>query len=154
MDVRILRILRFAQTKHFGQTDKSGKDYIFHPISVALLCTTESARCVALLHDVLEDTDATVDDLWGLGLTADEIDAVILLTKPHQEDYMHYIKRVACHPIAREVKMCDLTHNMDLSRLPHVTEKDIRRVAQYKKAYDYLCEVHKRKDLEVDDGER
>ena len=138
MDTQLLQILKFANKKHRGQKDKSGEDYILHPMAVSLMCHSDSARRVALLHDILEDTDTCIFELMALGLTEDEVKAVVLLTKPAKEDYMHYIRRVAKDPIAREVKMRDLQHNMDLSRLETVTEKDIRRTERYKQAYEYL----------------
>ena len=138
MSYKFEDIVAFMLKKHEGQKDKSGQPYIRHPMFVSSNCKTYEAKVVALLHDVLEDTDATVEDLKKLGLGQKEIDAIVLLTKPEKEDYMHYVKRVAKDPIAREVKMCDLTHNMDLSRLEVVTEKDIRRTERYKQAYEYL----------------
>lgn len=131
-------VLAFAMQKHDGQVDKSGKPYILHPIEVALSLYKESDKIVALLHDILEDTDATVEDLKKLGLHDYEIDAVQLLTKPKKEDYIHYVKRVAENPIARRVKMADLRHNMDLSRLSEITEKDIKRKEKYEHAYQIL----------------
>jgi (p)ppGpp synthase/HD superfamily hydrolase len=148
IEKRIAKVLAFAYEKHKGQVDKSGVDYILHPITVSLYCVSDSAKIVALLHDVLEDTDATIDDIVKLDLTKEEIEAIKLLTKPRKEDYMHYVKRVAENPIAREVKMCDLQHNMDISRLKHITEKDMQRVERYKQAYHYLSEVNNRNVLD------
>lgn len=144
---RYSKILEFAMQKHFGQTDKSGKPYILHPVEVALSLYKDSDKVVALLHDVLEDTDATIDDLVALGLEDCEIEAVKLLTKPHKEDYMHYVRRVAENPIARRVKMADLRHNMDITRLDVVTERDLARVEQYKKAYRILEDAEKALEL-------
>lgn len=135
---RFEKIITFVMGKHKGQVDKAGKPYIIHPLTVALGCNTESAKIVALCHDVLEDTDATVEELKEIGLTDEEVDAVLLLTKPDKEDYMVYVKRLSQNEIAREVKMSDLNHNMDLSRLKTITEKDLKRVEKYKKAYNYL----------------
>jgi (p)ppGpp synthase/HD superfamily hydrolase len=140
MEKKISKIIDFIVDKHNGQVDKSGKPYVLHPITVALNCESESAKIVALLHDVIEDTDATKEDLIELGLSKEEIDAVLLLSKPKKEDYLHYVKRVAENPIAREVKIQDLKHNMDLSRLSVITEKDIQRVERYKKALKTLEE--------------
>ena len=146
MSYRFEDIVDFMLKKHSGQKDKSGKPYIQHPMFVSSHCKTYEAKVVALLHDVLEDTDATIEDLKKIGLGQKEIDAIVLLTKPEKEDYMHYVKRVAQNPIAREVKMADLTHNMDLTRLDVITEKDIARTEKYKKAYEYL-ENYKEKEL-------
>ena len=144
---RYSKVLEFAMQKHEGQVDKSGKPYILHPIEVALSLYKESDKVVALLHDILEDTDATVEDLVALGLEDYEIEAVRLLTKPHKEDYMHYVRRVAENPIARRVKMADLRHNMDITRLDVVTERDLARVEQYKKAYQILSDAEKALEL-------
>ena len=144
---RYSSVLEFAMKKHDGQTDKSGKPYILHPMEVALSLYKESDKIVALLHDVLEDTDATADDLIALGLYDCEVEAIKLLTKPRKEDYMHYVHRVAEYPIARRVKMADLRHNMDISRLDVVTEKDLARVEQYKKAYRILEDAEKALEL-------
>ena len=137
------QIIAFIAEKHKGQVDKSGKPYIVHPVTVALNCKSESGKRVALLHDVLEDTDATIEELIQLGLSDEEIEAVVLLTKPKKEDYMDYVKRVAKNPIAREVKLQDLTHNMDLTRLKEITEKDLKRKEKYEKAYQYLIDCEK-----------
>lgn len=132
------KYLKFIIDKHSGQLDKGGSPYFIHPIAVALKCSSESAKVVALFHDILEDTDATINDLYLLGLEKEEIDAIQLLTKPEKEDYMHYIKRIAKNPIAKEVKKCDLLHNMDLSRLETITERDVARKEKYQKAYNAL----------------
>ena len=135
---RYTAVLEFAMQKHDGQLDKAGKPYILHPIEVALSLYKESDKVVALLHDVLEDTDATIEDLKKIGVSEEEVEAIQLLTKPKKEDYIHYVKRVANNPIARHVKMADLKHNMDLSRLSEITDKDIQRVEKYKQAYQIL----------------
>jgi (p)ppGpp synthase/HD superfamily hydrolase len=135
---RYSKILDFIVTKHGEQVDKAGKPYFLHPITVALLCQNESEKIVALLHDILEDTNTLPQELLALGVTSDELNAIQLLTKPKNEDYLHYIKRVSKNPIARHVKMADLTHNMDLSRLPYITDKDIQRKNKYLQAYNTL----------------
>lgn len=147
---RYTNILNFIIEKHNGQKDKAGVPYVFHPINVALLCERESEKIVALLHDVLEDTDATEKDLISLGLKTEEIEAIKLLTKPREEDYFSYIKRVAENPIARKVKMADLTHNMDLTRLNTITEKDIRRKEKYENVYRFLKETeHSEREFDL-----
>ena len=143
----ITRAYKFAKEAHKGVRRQSGEPYILHPIEVALSLYKESDKIVALLHDVLEDTDATVEDLIAIGLYDCEIDAVKLLTKPHKEDYIHYVRRIAESPIARRVKMADLRHNMDISRLDVVTERDLARVEQYKKAYQILENAEKALEL-------
>ena len=145
------KILDFIIEKHEGQVDKGGKPYFLHPITVALSCQNESEKVVALLHDILEDTDTTPATLLELGVTEKELEAIQLLTKPKKEDYLHYVGRVSKNTIARHVKMSDLLHNMDLSRLPYITQKDIERKKKYEKAYAFLekcdCENKEMNDI-------
>lgn len=129
--------LKIATTAHKGKVDKAGVDYINHPIAVASTLSGEKEKVVALLHDVCEDSDvqiATIRDLFG-----DEIaDAVDCMTHAKGESYEAYIRRIALNEIATNVKLADLTHNMDLTRMPEVTDKDLKRVEKYKKAYSFL----------------
>ena len=127
-----------AKAAHAGQVDKSGVDYIEHPVTVASFVETDTQKAVALLHDVLEDTDVTEDELRSL--FGDEItDAVVTMTHPEGMPYMEYIARIAENPLARSVKMADLRHNMDLGRLRKVTERDLKRVREkYEPAMEYL----------------
>lgn len=126
-----------ATYAHSGQTDKAGAPYILHPLNVAEKMSTEEQKAVALLHDVLEDTfvtEATIRNLFGDTIA----DAVVAMTKRPWETYEVYIRRVASNPISRAVKLADLEHNMDLSRLDSVCEKDFERVEKYRKAKDSL----------------
>jgi len=127
-----------AKAAHAGQVDKSGVDYIEHPVTVASLVETETQKAVALLHDILEDTDVTADELRSL--FGDEItNAVVTLTRPKGMPYMDYIARIAKNPLAKAVKMADLKHNMNLGRLNEVTERDLERVRnKYEPAMEYL----------------
>ncbi len=127
----------FAAEKHFGQVDKAGKPYIEHPRAVAAMLKNETGKIVALLHDIVEDTDVSIDvirDEFG----AEVAESVALLTHDKTVPYMEYIKAIKANRIARMVKMADLIHNMDLTRLPVVTEKDLERVEKYRKAFDIL----------------
>ena len=122
---------------HNGQKDKAGRDYANHPLAVAKSVQGENEQTVAFLHDILEDTFVTEDTLRNL--FGDEItDAVVSMTRKEGEGYEDYIKRVGENPISRRVKLADLKHNMDLSRLPVVTDADRKRVQKYKKAESYL----------------
>ncbi|MEG1847406.1 MAG: GTP pyrophosphokinase [Lachnospiraceae bacterium] len=133
------KALLFAMEKHKGQVDKAGKDYINHPVYVALHMHTESAKIVALLHDVLEDTDATVEDLTHLRLSKEQIEAIQLLTRTDKtEPYMDYIRRIHTNPLAAAVKKQDLLHNMDISRFARPTEKDLLRAQKYQEALELL----------------
>lgn len=128
----------YAARKHEGQVDKAGVPYINHPRAVAAKLDSDVEKAVALLHDTVEDTDATVEEIREM--FGEEIaDAVEVLTHPKDEPYMDYIRRIWTNRLARDVKLADLEHNMDLSRLNgKVTEKDLERVEKYKKAREIL----------------
>lgn len=133
-----IKALRIALRAHRGQRDKAGRAYILHPIHVALGVRGKSERIVALLHDVLEDSDMTIEDLGFLN--EEEKEALLLLTHPKNEPYFDYINWVKENKIARAVKMSDLKHNSDASRLKEITEKDRQRFAKYQKARAILGE--------------
>ena len=128
---------------HKDQVDKAGIPYVFHPISLAERFGEgqEAETCVALLHDVLEDTDYTVDDIRATGMSEEVIEALLLLNHNPKVEYMDYVCHLSKNDIARYVKICDLQHNSNLSRLEKVTEKDLKRVEKYKKALKILFEV-------------
>ena len=132
--------LAIAKDAHKGQVDKAGVAYIQHPLFVASLVEGELAKTVALLHDVVEDSDWTLEDLRKDGLPEEVVQAVGILTKKRNENYEEYILRVKQNPLARQVKLADLQHNSDLSRLANVTDRDRKRVAKYQKAIAYLSE--------------
>lgn len=132
--------LAIAKDAHKGQVDKAGVDYIQHPLFVASLVEGELAKTVALLHDVVEDSDWTLEDLRKEGLPEEVVQAVGIITKKRNENYEEYILRVKQNPLARQVKLADLKHNSDLSRLANVTDRDRKRVAKYQKAISFLSE--------------
>lgn len=132
--------LAIAKDAHKGQVDKAGVDYIQHPLFVASLVEGELAKTVALLHDVVEDSDWTLEDLRKEGLPEEVVQAVGILTKKRNENYEEYILRVKQNPLARQVKLADLHHNSDLSRLANVTDRDRKRVEKYQKAIAFLSE--------------
>ena len=125
---------------HQGQMDKGGFPYCFHPYQVAQGMDDEISCTCALLHDVVEDTDLTFEDLAGMGFPAEVIDALKLLTHREGVPYMDYVRNLAGNPVARKVKLSDLHHNSDLSRINEVTEKDLERIGQYKEAIAFLEE--------------
>ncbi len=135
----IKKALEIATLAHKGQLDKSGKDYINHPVTVSSYCKTFESKIVALLHDTVEDTDITLEYL-KVFFTEDIIEAIRLVTKTYPLDINDYYKKIKENPIAREVKLADLTHNMDLSRFEEckITENDLVRNEKYKKYYNYL----------------
>lgn len=130
--------LAIARDAHKGQVDKAGVDYIQPPLFVASLVEGELAKTVALLHDVVEDSDWTLEDLRKKGLPEEVVQAVGILTKKRNEKYEEYILRVKQNPLARQVKLADLQHNSDLSRLTTVTEIDRKRAEKYRQAIAFL----------------
>lgn len=130
--------LSIARQAHEGQLDKAGVDYIKHPIYVASQVETEEEKAVALLHDVLEDSSVTAEELLIAGLPETVVTTVQLLTKQTGQDYQSYLQAVKSNPLACRVKLADLKHNSDLSRLTSITEKDRERLKKYKKAIDFL----------------
>ena len=130
--------LSIATEAHNGQFDKAGVDYIEHPIYVASQVDTEEEKAVALLHDVIEDSPVSAEELLQAGLPEAVVTAVQVLTKKKEQDYQTYLENVKSNSLARIVKLADLKHNSDLSRLSSVTDKDLERFEKYKKAIDYL----------------
>ena len=130
--------LKIATEAHKGQVDKAGIPYINHPLTVASLVDTEEEKIVALLHDTIEDTNITEQDLLNYGFSNKIVEAVKLLTHNKNVPYMDYIAKIKDNKLARKVKIADLTHNSDLSRLKEITEKDKKRYEKYQKALLYL----------------
>jgi len=130
--------LQVASRHHAGQQDKSGSPYVFHPVRVSAGMETPHERAAALLHDVVEDTPLTLDDLRERGFPERVVEAVGVLTKREGEDYFEFVARCLENPIARRVKIGDLTDNMDVTRLKAVDEKARRRLAKYDLALEML----------------
>jgi hypothetical protein len=130
--------IMFAFDAHRGQYDKSGLPYITHPIHLAESMESEDECVVALLHDVLEDTDITIEDLTRIGISNRQIAALKLLCHDDSVPYLEYVQAIRPDPIARTVKLADLQHNSDLTRLNVVTIEDIERVEKYKQAMELL----------------
>ena len=128
---------------HKDQIDKAGIPYIFHPTSLAERFEEgqEAEICAALLHDVLEDTNYTVDNIRAAGMNEEVIEALLLLNHNPKVEYMDYVRHLSKNNIARHVKIYDLQHNSNLSRLEKVTKKDLKRVEKYKEALRILFEV-------------
>ena len=130
--------LELAVEKHKNQTDKAGNPYILHPLHVMENVNSKEGKIVAILHDIIEDTDVTEDYLLKIGLSKRIVDAVVALTRSEDIDYQEYIKNLSSNPLAKEVKLADLEHNMDLKRLPTLEEKDLERNRKYQIASHYL----------------
>ena len=123
--------LRFAFKAHEGQLDRSGIPYVNHPLHLAEQMDTEDETVVALLHDVIEDTDYTADDLRALGISEAAMEAILLLTHDDAVPYLDYVRNLKDNPLARKVKIADLHHNAQLSRLDEVRPRDLERVEKY-----------------------
>jgi len=134
------KALKLCFEAHKNQLDKSGMPYVFHPFHLAEQMQTEETTIVALLHDVVEDTEYTIDDLGEMGFEKSVTDALRLLTHDDAVDYMDYVRSIKVNSIAKAVKLADLKHNSDLSRLDNVDEKALRRREKYLKAIEILEE--------------
>ena len=131
--------MRICYDAHAGQMDKAGLPYVFHPFHLAEQMETEHEICVALLHDVMEDTNTTADDLVTAGIPREYVATCCLLTHDQDVPYMDYVVALKDDEVARRVKIADLTHNSDLSRLGHApTEADLQRVEKYQAAIRLL----------------
>lgn len=132
------RAIQIAAEAHAGQLDKAGQPYILHPLRVMLHMKSEQERIVAVLHDVIEDTSVTLAQLATEGFSPTVIDAVRALTKLPWESRLAAATRAARNPIALAVKLADNSDNIDMSRIPHPTVKDIARLEEYKAVRDLL----------------
>ena len=125
------KALELCFEAHKEKKDKSGLPYVFHPFHLAEQMETEETIIVALLHDVVEDSDFTLEDLVGMGFSNNVIEAVRLMTHDKSVDYKDYVKAIKKNAIARVVKLADLKHNSDLSRLDVIDEKALKRRNNY-----------------------
>ncbi len=132
------KALKLCFEAHKNQTDKTGLPYVFHPFHLAEQMTDEYTTVTALLHDVVEDTDYTLNDLKEMGYPDEVITALTLLTHDDGSEYMDYVKRLKNNPIARAVKLADLKHNSDLSRYDKIDGNAIKRTAKYQQAIEIL----------------
>ena len=132
------KALKLCFEAHKNQLDKSGMPYVFHPFHLAEQMETEETTIVALLHDVVEDTDYTLRDLTAMGFDKAVTDALALLTHDDAVEYLTYVRAIKNNPIAAAVKLADLKHNSDLSRLDVVDEKALARGEKYQKAIALL----------------
>ena len=140
--------MRIAYKAHDGQVDRTGVPYIYHPIHLAEQMDSEDACVVALLHDVVEDSDITLEDLREMGFSEAQLEGVRLMTHipPSEdmteseklEDYLDYVRRIKSNALARQVKLADLRHNSDPGRQLEDTEINKKRLEKYKKALEIL----------------
>lgn len=133
------RAIEIATEAHKCQYDKAGNDYIGHPLRVMDMGRTEEEKIVGVLHDVVEDTEWTFAQLAAEGFSQEVIDALQCVTKlSENENYDDFIERVKKNPLATAVKINDLSDNMDIRRLPYLSDKDVKRLKKYLKAYKKL----------------
>ena len=133
------RALAICFEAHKDQVDKAGLPYVFHPFHLAEQMKTEEECIVALLHDVVEDTDITFEQLEK-EFSDNVIQALRLLTHDKSVDYMDYVRKIKNNPIAKSVKLADLRHNSDVTRLDEMSEKDKLRNKKYNEAKRILTE--------------
>lgn len=132
------RAIAIALESHQGQIDKAGKSYILHPLRVMLAMKAEQEMIVAVLHDAVEDSNVTLEDLKLQGFPSEIIDAIACIAKRSGEPYFDYIQRIMKNPLASRVKIADLLDNMNLQRIPNPMQEDFDRVEKYKNALAIL----------------
>ena len=128
----------FCFEAHKNQQDKSGLPYVFHPFHLAEEMDDEISATVALLHDVIEDTDYTLEELAAMGYPREVMDALALMIHDPSVPYMDYVEKIRSNPIATKVKLADLRHNSDLTRLNTIDERALNRVKKYQEAIKLL----------------
>jgi hypothetical protein len=145
----IERALQIAARAHEGQTDKEGQPYILHPLRVMAAVEGIEAQIVAVLHDVVEDTAVTLEDLRAAGFSAAILEAVACVTHAKEQPYADYVIRCKANPIAKQVKLGDLQDNCRLPRMMlrgEQMERDMARMRRYVLSYKFLTD-------QIEDGE-
>ena len=132
------KALKLCFEKHKEQVDKTGMPYVFHPFHLAEQMDDEFSTICALLHDVVEDTEITFENLLDMGFPIEVIDVLKLLTHEDSIPYMDYVEKISTNPTAKKVKIADLKHNSDTTRLKVVDEKARKRCEKYKQALELL----------------
>lgn len=133
----LCKMIQLAVARHAGQFDKGGRPYILHPLTVMhrLRTDDEELQCIAVGHDLIEDTNTTAGELKDMGFSHRVVQGILCLTKFRDEDERQYREAVKANPDARRVKIEDLRHNSDIRRLKGVTDKDIARMVRYHEFY-------------------
>ncbi len=134
------KALKLCFEAHRDQVDKTGMPYVFHPFHLAEQMSDEISTICALLHDVVEDTEYDFDDIYKMGFPQEVIDVLRLLTHDDNVPYMEYVRKISTNPIAKQVKLADLKHNSDFTRLNAIDEQALARGEKYKKAIELLSE--------------
>ncbi|MBQ9843069.1 MAG: GTP pyrophosphokinase [Oscillospiraceae bacterium] len=130
--------LRLCFQAHRDQLDKGGMPYVFHPFHLAEQMLDEDTTVLALLHDVVEDTPYTLADLARMGFPQKVLEALALMTHDPAIPYMDYVAKIKANPLARAVKLADLRHNSDITRLEHVDARTLARIEKYRQAMELL----------------
>ena len=134
----IEKSLNIALRAYAGKTDKAGREYIHHPLRVMAKMKTDLEMSVALLHDVLEDSDITAEQLLAEGIPAEVVEAVQCLSKNENEDYQDFVGRTKKNELAVKIKIADIEDNIDVLRLPSLNDYDLTRVQKYHSAWQFL----------------
>lgn len=135
------RALVIAALAHAGQRDKGGEPYVLHPLRMMLKLETDEERQAALLHDVLEDTDVSLQDLQEAGFSSDVLEAVQLLSRLPGESRMQAARRATTSPLALRVKLADNADNLNVKRIPEPDEHDLARLKEYRAVRRFLLRV-------------
>jgi (p)ppGpp synthase/HD superfamily hydrolase len=130
--------ITLAHRAHAGQVDKAGQPYITHPLRLMDAVATDEEKIVAVLHDVVEDSDVTINDLRAAGYSAAVVEAIACLTKREGEQYEAFIQRAASNVLAKKIKIVDLHDNMDMGRIAYPTKQDYARLEKYRHALQIL----------------
>ena len=130
--------LQIALRAYAGKVDKAGREYILHPLRVMAKMRSELEMSAALLHDVLEDSEITAEELLAEGIPAEVVEAVQHLTKTEEEEYMDFVARAGMNRIAAAVKLADIEDNIDVLRLLSLGEEDLARIQKYHAAWHFL----------------
>ncbi len=134
------KALKLCFDTHKDQVDKSGMPYVFHPFHLAEQMDDEMSTVCALLHDVVEDSEMTFDGLSDMGFPSEVIEVLRLLTHEDEVPYMDYVREIKNNPVARKVKLADLKHNSDSTRVDQVDDRMLRRWEKYREAIRILSE--------------
>ena len=134
------RAIEIAVSAHKGQLQKNGLPYVLHPLSLMQSVRSVNAKITAVLHDVVEDTAWTMEDLEAEGFSKQVLAALDCLTHTPEESYEDYISKIRTNPLAREVKLADLQDNMNIRRIPELQQKDLKRLERYHQAWNTLVE--------------
>ena len=137
----LARAIEIAASAHIDQRRKDGSPYVLHPLRLMFNVSGDIERMAAVMHDVVEDTDWTLDMLRDEGFSEELLTALDLLSHRDEDSYDTYVKKIAENPIARRVKLADLQDNMNLLQCPTISDKDLQRTAKYHKYWTMLTKI-------------